>query len=528
MDYWTRALAKETLPERLESNTETNHLDRLVLDEVCLRHPVLFKSLQDRLPSSTPKFSTLKDRLKECLVPELSKRRFKTVVLSLSGGVDSMVHLLMLCQIKKELEVEGGLNMNLAACHIRHSSRPEEAMKEQHWVQYITSLLDVPCYAFHIEITRPHSENANASIGSSSSSRDEFEEMARRVRFDMYRKTFKMECGDEMDVGTCSCPLVMIGHHLDDVDENRLAELGKGTVIDIDGMNNLEYLDGVDVFRPLLKSTRKSELIEAAYEMRLFYMHNSTPMWSRRGWIRSCIEYLPEKSVHDRLLELLNEAGGISGDISIQMKSLINEWNEDLGLRYFKDFEIRRANTEDVILCNMWALDVGKLFIRMRCKPHGSNLEDLIDKFRCLTEKIAEIWNPLFKEYHKHRSLIASSPVSCPIQPIESIGDVRPIVLMETLFRNYTRLRSVLNDQLPSRTSVRSLCESTLSTSKVAVVAMLHKSCPVIYLKESQTMLIIENHQNIIKAMGSGVKSEQAACIIEKCYRKMFKMETKQ
>lgn len=78
--------------------------------------------------------------------------------------------------------------------------------------------------------------------------------------------------------------LVVMGHHADDADENRLAELGKGTVADVDGMSVLSVCHGTTLYRPLL-SQRKALFYDVARVARVPYMVDSTPLWSRRGCV---------------------------------------------------------------------------------------------------------------------------------------------------------------------------------------------------------------------------------------------------
>jgi hypothetical protein len=58
----------------------------------------------------------------------------------------------------------------------------------------------------------------------------------------------------------CSHP---IGHHMDDADENRLAELGKGNIIRVNGMTRLSECLGATVLRPLLH-LRKAAMFQFA------------------------------------------------------------------------------------------------------------------------------------------------------------------------------------------------------------------------------------------------------------------------
>ena len=99
-------------------------------------------------------------------------------------------------------------------------------------------------------------------------------------------------------------------HHEDDADENRIAELGKGNIVHINGMSSLSTLLGVNVVRPLL-AVRKSDLVDFAERARVCYMQDSTPKWSRRGWIRRTLDKIATEDLesHVSFLSQLSPAG---------------------------------------------------------------------------------------------------------------------------------------------------------------------------------------------------------------------------
>lgn len=45
---------------------------------------------------------------------------------------------------------------------------------------------------------------------------------------------------------------VVMGHHKDDTDENVIAELGKGNIVNVTGMQTTSEVLGVPILRPLL------------------------------------------------------------------------------------------------------------------------------------------------------------------------------------------------------------------------------------------------------------------------------------
>ena len=73
------------------------------------------------------------------------------------------------------------------------------------------------------------------------------------------------------------------------------------------------------VLRPLL-SERKSDLILFVHYLKLPYMFDSTPKWSRRGWIRAvCDKITVDKQ--SMFLNLLKNAGMWS-EILVKLKAI--------------------------------------------------------------------------------------------------------------------------------------------------------------------------------------------------------------
>ena len=211
-------------------------------------------------------------------------------VISLSGGVDSIVHSCILKILEDEFKG------NWCALHLRHSNRAE-TVEEEKWVGYMCNRMGINLYTYNIELQRPHGDVYTGI------DREEYEDITRYIRFKMYDRCFenmeKMSSGENISFKR----FAVIGHHEDDVDENRLAELGKGNLIYINGVkpwvllrhhipgkfNTDNPTHELMLHRPLLEC-RKFELFDYAEARKLVYMRDSTPYWSRRGWIRRTLD----------------------------------------------------------------------------------------------------------------------------------------------------------------------------------------------------------------------------------------------
>ena len=472
-EYFNRALSDECLPMKL-GPIELSCLDKEVLDERCLDHSTLLPIIPTAdYPS--PSFQTVLARLRT----QLKVLNQPHYVLSLSGGVDSMTHLMLLNILRHEL------SFTLSACHIRHSSRPDEALKEEQWVQWVCSLLNVPVYSHHVEVNRPHGETKSAVT------RDDFEEFARKIRFCMYRKTYFITKPESVE----SIPHIIIGHHIDDVDENRLAELGKLTLIDIDGMGVSESMVDCVVIRPLCCDTRKDELIEAAQSIGLPYMHNSTPTWSRRGWIRAVIDGIANKQ---NLLELLESAGQLSSRLGLKLREVNAKWlSDEKGVASFKAVCKNKRQSVELIGVKM---KIASLFTAAipRVQP-------LVEQFSKLVSEIAETWNPAV--------IAASGGQSCPIQHVRAVemDRLESLILGEAIMMNFQALKSALKSQIPGRTPLNSFCEAAAVTQRSVLGVLLHKHCPAYYFKESGSLFLFENHNDLSEICGNKTEVMTAA-----------------
>lgn len=298
-------LAKEGSSQKQKMFTDDDILENHAFDADLSRaenHPVVktvisFLSMvgiepyypqvsEEPLPNGAkrrPKPSHQKDRSAGVNVEPPKPRH---VIVSLSGGVDSMVLanvLSYLCSDKRG----GYQHLNVVSVHVDYSNRPESAA-EASFVKRYSEKLNVPCTVRRInEVTR------------GITARDEYEKIARTIRFDLYRATasaclVQSTASDESnhDVG------VILGHHRGDLRENVLSNAHKGCgPLDLSGMSSVCRNDGVMIYRPLLP-LEKDDVYLYAHSFGVPYFKDTTPHWSTRGKLRN------------KLLPLLEEIYG--------------------------------------------------------------------------------------------------------------------------------------------------------------------------------------------------------------------------
>ena len=224
------------------------------------------------------------------------------VVVSLSGGVDSMVLanvLSFLCADK----CRGYQHLNVLSVHVDYGNRPESAQEASFVKRYSEDRLNIPCLVRRInEVTR----GVTAS--------DAYEKIARTIRFDLYRAA-TAACLGEGEVGNTGEEVgIILGHHRGDLRENVLSNAHKGCgPLDLSGMSSVSRNDGLLIYRPLLP-LEKDGVFAYAHTFGVPYFLDTTPHWSTRGKLRN------------KLLPLLEEIYG-EGSMS-NLTSLARESDE--------------------------------------------------------------------------------------------------------------------------------------------------------------------------------------------------------
>lgn len=186
--------------------------------------------------------------------------KHRNITVSLSGGVDSMVCLHILDDLKKALPI------SLQAVHINYSNRTTADEEERFVVSWATSK--------GINVTVRRIREINRSSCMEYDLRNTYETYTRDVRYATYKVTD-------------SVPFVVLGHNKDDCLENIFQNISHHTKYEnLCGMDYVSKQDGITFLRPLL-SISKDDIVKFARGNGIPYLQNSTPEWSQRGQIRN-------------------------------------------------------------------------------------------------------------------------------------------------------------------------------------------------------------------------------------------------
>jgi len=257
------------------------------------------------------------------------KTKLKKFMVSLSGGIDSMV----LTTILKLL------GYDVICVHINYNNR-KETLDEQRF-------LEQWCYNNNIKL---HVKAIN-EMKRNNTKRSDYECESKKIRFDFYKDILIRE-----DIS-----FIMLGHHKDDIVENIFANVFRGRyILDLAVIRERCLIKDVNIARPMLEFYKKT-IYEFAKVYQVPYFKDTTPEWSVRGKYRNKIYPLLEDvfttNVKENLIVLSNQS---------------DQWNELVSQKiiepYFKTiiFDLKKCvfNVEeykDYPLC-FWNVIFMKIF----------------------------------------------------------------------------------------------------------------------------------------------------------------------
>lgn len=183
----------------------------------------------------------------------------KSVIVSLSGGVDSMVFL-HLCQIYKKTVCS---KFNFYAVHINWKQR-DESDREALFLENFMKSNNIPYFIKEFN-------DVNKVLD-----RNKFEKEGKIFRFNIYRNL----------LDHCNANCVFLGHHKGDMIENTLTNIIQGTnFLDLGKIRDYSVIDKVPIVRPFLNIDKK-HIYEVAINNLVPFFKDTTPKTSNRGFLR--------------------------------------------------------------------------------------------------------------------------------------------------------------------------------------------------------------------------------------------------
>ncbi len=182
----------------------------------------------------------------------------RKAIVSLSGGVDSMVMLALLAHIGADVH----------AVHIVYGNRAQSEDEYNFLVRYCARL-GVPLWAYRVQWLKRGEVD-----------RQFYEDMTRDLRFMTYRAVGQM-------IGyNAAPPSVLMGHIKDDIVENIWTNIAHCHHLgNLKKMAAEEVQQGVRIMRPFL-TVNKDDIYAVSAQWAIPFLKNTTPSWSNRGKFR--------------------------------------------------------------------------------------------------------------------------------------------------------------------------------------------------------------------------------------------------
>lgn len=306
---------------------------------------------------SPPNFNLIRESKLGQLFKDIPDQ--EPIIVSLSGGVDSMVCLLAL----------KAWNKNIMALHINYDNRPECA-QEQALVEDWCSYLEISCWTRVIrEIHRSDCMKINF--------RELYESYTKNVRFNSYKQLGQIN------------PKVILGHHLDDCMENVLTNIMASTKYnDLFGMEYQRFQEGVWLIRPLL-TVHKHEVIQFAKQFQVPYLCDSTPEWCSRGQLRDHVlpalkQWIGEQKLASGFKEL--------NDMCQEMNKILDQTVQDWKHKFVQSTKHRwqyQLNYTEVPKSKIFYRN---FFAQMWCiYPSNRSIQELLSRIHKLEEKWRQV-----------------------------------------------------------------------------------------------------------------------------------------
>ncbi|GBD05004.1 tRNA(Ile)-lysidine synthase [bacterium HR20] len=221
------------------------------------------------------------EHVEHMLTSELDVEPGASILIAISGGVDSVVLLDMLFI----LSFEHGYRLHLA--HVNHKLRAEESDRDEAFVRALAKRYDLPCHVTHVE-TAAFARKHRLSI----------EEAARELRYRFLRQM----------CGTTHAQYCAVAHTADDTAETLLLNLVRGS-----GLTGLAAIPPrrpltkkAALIRPLIGITRQ-QILQYATARSLEWIEDSTN--ADRSFLRNRIRHdvLPtlREQFNPRIIETL-------------------------------------------------------------------------------------------------------------------------------------------------------------------------------------------------------------------------------
>lgn len=276
----------------------------------------------------------------------------KKVIVAVSTGVDSMV----LLHVVNSLKAEYNLEVHIA--HVNHRIRNQSDDEEL----FITNYANVNNNYIHI-MHLEKNENTN------------FQSYARNKRYDFFKEIMEKVQGDYL----------LLAHHANDQMETVMMRILRGSNLrGYAGMNEVSYIEGYLVLRPLL-NILKSELISYQKKHKIKYYEDSSNEERLYTRNRIRLDIIPsilkeEEKAHIKFIEFSNTLIGAADYIKEQVNLIVNSFKKGCDYYKFTTLEFlgySKYMQEEILFTILSRYDLSKVNIEEVIKIINSNKKNL-------------------------------------------------------------------------------------------------------------------------------------------------------
>ena len=218
----------------------------------------------------------MKRDLRKLIIAKDIFKKNETIVLALSGGVDSMVLLDILCNNE--------LKLKLIISHVNHNKR-EESIDEYNHIQNLAKKLNIPFEGYSII----DNEKVN------------FHDDSRNQRYTFFKAVAQKYKASK----------IVVAHHLDDQVETTLMRITRGTSFSgYAGIPEIRKDRNISIIRPLMEVT-KDEIINYAKTFDITYYEDSSndeDLYTRNRYRHHIIPLLRKENpnLNEKIMQFKN------------------------------------------------------------------------------------------------------------------------------------------------------------------------------------------------------------------------------
>jgi tRNA(Ile)-lysidine synthase len=298
----------------------------------------------------------------------------QTVLLAVSGGMDSMVMLHVISRLRERFDVQ------IVLVHVNHQLRGEESMEDEQFVREMSVAYGISFHCERVDVISYADEHGLSK-----------QIAARQLRYACFERV-------RQQVGA---HVVATAHHADDNAETVLLNILRGT--GIHGLAGIPLKREIGcIIRPLLFATRQ-EIEMYAIENNIKYRTDSSNMSLvyRRNLLRHTIlPPLVKRTPH--IVETLNIVANTMRDVSEKLHAMVDEAIRSLA----------RKDSQDRLMLDVEKLEMesdflrDEIFVELLHRVHIEPTEKKVDALHRLctmsTGRIVELSGELSASRDRH------------------------------------------------------------------------------------------------------------------------------